>query len=507
MNDRGAPAPSNGARVGALRLALCLAALLAWGAVAAGRGLVAGDPALPSAAVPAFEAAVAAADAAAASPLPWSPDATAWRPALSAVRAAVAAAPGHPAPLRLQLRAYALVGWWVRAAATIDDLVDATMAVDPTATDPWDDAGEPVPAGPPTGELVARTFAELGFARYQAGALDAALEVYERWSALAPDEPEAIRWIGRIWLERGDPVTALPFWVRLDELLPDDDTVAFFLAGARLGAEVGPVAGAAFRQGVARYEAGDLEGAAASFETARTAAPQFADAQAWAGRVALESGRPAEALARYRDAAALRPADGGIAFFVRLAQAQVDFGVAAGRALFAGFTAYEAGDAAAAASSFEAAAAANAAYAEAWAWLGRVRQEQGRFAEAEAAWARVVALDPGDERARGFLNLAREQQAYQGAAGSGTAADFAAGVAAFERADFTEALTRFVRAVEADPTSGLGWTWLGRVAYAVRDFTTAADALGRARTLLPDDEDVAWFAEDAAARLAEEAEP
>jgi cytochrome c-type biogenesis protein CcmH/NrfG len=116
-----------------------------------------------------------------------------------------------------------------------------------------------------------------------------------------------------------------------------------------------------------------------------------------------------------------------------------------------------------------------------------------------------LALDPGDERARGFLNLAREQRAYadEGPGGSAAAAEaFAAGVAAFERAELSLAAARFREVVAVDPASVLGWTWLGRVAYTLRDFASAADAYGRALELAPEDDDIAWFAADAAARAA-----
>jgi len=505
MSGRGAPPRWCTPGAGTLGRVVLVVALL-WGAASAERGLAPGEPPLPEAARPAFTAAVSAADAAAASPHPWSPDAPLWRPALVAVRAAVAAAPDHPAPLRLLVRSYALVGWWVRAADAIEALHTALATHEPAPADPWGDGAEPVPDGPATADLVALTFAELGFARYQAGALESALEVYGRWLALSPDEPEALRWSGRVWLESGDPAAALPFWARLAELRPDDVSAAYFLSEARLAVEVGPAASAAFRLGVARHEAGDLAGAAEAFEAARLAAPSFAEAEAWAGRVALERGRPGEALERYRAAAALRPTDGGYAYFVRLSRAQAAYGIEAGSAFVAGLTAYEAGDPDGATARLEEAVAANPDVGEAWAWLGRLHQEGGRYAAAEAAWARVVALDPGDERARGFLNLAREQHAYS-RNDPAAAADFAAGVAAFERADFSEALRRFAAVVTADPESGVGWSWLGRVAYAVRDFATAADAFEVAKGLLPGDEDVAWFAEEAAARRAEEAAP
>jgi len=488
-----------------------LAALLSLAAVAAAQagvastGVAPGEPPLPAAAEAAFVAAQAAAEAAVASPPPRHPDAPAWRTALAASRAAVDAAPEHPATRRLLFRVYALVGWWVRAVEAAEELREAALALDPPPDDPWADAVPVVPDGPTTLDLVGRAYAEMGFSRYQVGAWDQALLAYERWLEAFPDAPDALRWIGRIRLERDDPEGALPYWERLVELRPDDEAARHFLTAARLGVQVGPAASRAFQQGLARYEAGDLTGAAEGFGSALGAAPSFADAHAWAGRVALEDERPADAAGHYRAALELRPEDAGLAYFLRVAETQRDHGVTAGRAFFDGLNAYESSEPDRAGEAFELAVAADAGFGEAWAWLGRVRQEQGRYAAAEDAWARVLALNPGDERARGFLNLAREQRAYadEGPGGSAAAAEaFAAGVAAFERAELSLAAARFREVVAVDPGSVLGWTWLGRVAYTQRDFELAADAYGRALELAPGDDDIAWFAADAAARAA-----
>ena len=483
-----------------------LAALLSLAAAAAAQaGVAPGEPALPASAEAAFAEARAAAAAAVASPPPRHPDAPAWRTALATSRAAVDAAPGHPATHRLLFRVYALVGWWVRAVEAAEELRGVALALDPPAGDPWADAVPVVPDGPSTLDLVGRAYAEMGFSRYQVGAWEQALLAYERWLEAFPDEPDALRWIGRIRLERDDPEGALPYWERLVELRPEDEAARHFLTAARLGVQVGPAASRAFQQGLARYEAGDLAAAAEGFGSALEAAPSFADAHAWAGRVALEDERPADAAGHYRAALELRPDDAGLAYFLRVAETQRDRGVTAGRAFFDGLTAYESGALDRAGEAFELAVAADAAFGEAWAWLGRVRQEQGRYAAAEDAWARVLALDPGDERARGFLNLAREQRAYadEGSGGSAAAAEaFAAGVGAFERAELSLAAARFREVVAVDPASVLGWTWLGRVAYTQRDFASAADAYGRALELAPEDDDIAWFAADAAARAA-----
>ena len=467
-------------------LAIAALAALVLGSSAARSGLAPGDPPLPPAAIEPFAAAVAAAEAAAVSPRPWSPDAPAWRAALTAAREALEAAPEHPATLRLQLRVFGLVGWWVRAVEVADDLAAAVVRgsagtdAGGAGTDAWADPEPAVPQGPPTSELVARSYAELAFSRYQAGAREDALAVYERWLTAFPDHPDALRWIGRLRLELGDPAAAVPVWSRLLEVLPGDAAAQYFLAAARLGAEVGAEASSAFLRGIEGYERGDLAAAAEGFSEAVERAPEFVDAWAWAGRVALEDARAADAARAYARAVELRPDDAGLAYFLRVAATQRDHGVTAGRAFFAGLAAYERGDVAAAAEAFEVAARNATAFVDAWAWLGRVRHEQGRFADAEAAWSRVVRLDPDDERARGFVALARAQQAYAGpGVADRVAAAFGAGVAAFERADLDEATRRFREVVAADAQATVAWAWLGRVAMAKRDFEAAAEAYGR----------------------------
>ncbi len=476
------------------RHTLVLMVTLLMAAAPAQSALAPGDPPLPAGVEDVWARAVEAAEFASTTPHPWTPDADAWATALRAARAAVAAAPEHPAPQRLLTRVYATVGWWVRVLDAADTLVDLR----PDA--PWADAEPPVPPGPTTAALVADAYRNLGFARYQADDLQGAAQVFERWVAAFPDDPDGRRWLARALLDLRDPSGAMPHLERWLELQPDDPDATFFLTEARLAVDVGSEASFAFREGAARYAAGDLAGAAESFELARNAAPSFADAHAWAGRVALERGDPASAVVAFAAAVELRPDDDGLRYFLRLAETQVAFGVEAGRAFFAGLSAYELGDPETAATRFEEAVTANDAFAEAWAWLGRTRQELGRLAAAERAWARVVALDPADRRASDFLNLLRQQLAYGAGDDDPAANAFAAGVAAFERAEFAQARERFEAVVAADPEAGLAWAWLGRLAYTQRDFEEAALAYERAARLLPDDEDVAWFAEDSAWR-------
>ena len=425
---------------------------------------------------------------------PNTPDHAGWREGLAVGRRALTLA-DHPDVHRFLGRTYALVGWSVRAIVHFD----AVLAAGETLEDP---DGVVVPEVT-SGALYAAASADLGFARYGLGDIAGAIQIYERWHEAVPGDLEPVRWLGRLHLERLDPEAALPFWEQLAAIDPADEAVAFYLGEARRGAAIGPEASRAFREGLTAYEAGEMTQALEWFEAAVSAAPEYADAAVWAGRTALELQRPALALRYWQRVLALRPDDGGAAYFVRVASDQERYGVTAGRAFHDGLAAYQRGEREAAVAAFEAAVAANDAFLEAWVWLARVRQEIGRYDDSVEAWERVLELDPGDGRARYFLNIARQQRGVAAEAG----VVFAEGIAAFEASDLVTAEARFAEAVAIDPVAVQAWVWLGRVAFSLQRFEEAARAFGRASELDPDDDDIAFFAAESAALAAEAAAP
>jgi tetratricopeptide (TPR) repeat protein len=424
-------------------------------------------------------------------PEPWTPDHPGWREGLAIGRRALQLA-DHPDVHRFLGRTYGLVGWSIRSLAHFDVLLEAGEILD----DPEGVVAPDVSSR----SIYAAAAADLGFARYGAGDLEGAIAIYERSLAAVPDDMNAVSWLGRLHLERGDPFMALPYWERLAEAVPDDEAVAFYLAEARRGAAIGPEASSAYRRGLTAYEAGSPAVALEHFEAAVAAAPTFADAAVWAGRTALELDLPVLALPHWERVVELRPDDAGAAYFLRLARDLTEYGITAGRAFHDGLTAYQQGESEAAVASFEAAVGANAAFLEAWVWLARVRQEIGRYDASVTAWERVLELDPGDARARYFLNIARQQRGVAAEAG----VVFAEGIAAFEASDLATAEARFAEAARIDPNAVQAWVWLGRVAFSLQRFEEAAEAYGRAAALAPDDDDIAFFAAESAALAAPE---
>lgn len=487
---RTAGGPRAYARARLRHLAAVVIALLACGAALA--ATLPDDAPLPAEAEAALERGAAAAAEGLADPAPPHPDHAIWRLVLEAADEALEVS-DHAVTRRFQARAYALTGWSVRALRAFDELVadGHPLGVDEERLVPEVSSLT----------LYAQAAADMAFARYQAGDREGAERVYARWSELDPEAAEPLRWLGRLALERSDPDAALPYWQRLVDLWPDDAAAAYSLRETQRALDVGTAAAAAFRDGMSAYQLGDVEAAFAAFEAALAANPEYLEAAVWAGRTALELGRPTAAVEYWSRVLRERPDDGGAAYFLRLAEDQARHGVTAGAAFHDGMAAYEREDLEAASVALEAAVAANDTFTQAWVWLARVRQELGLYESAVVAWERVLDLDPDDARARYFAALARQQQGVRPEAGH----VFAEAVAAYERADFASADARLRDVIAIDPTSVTAWAWLGRVAFGERRFEDAAVAYGRAAELDPSDDGLAFFARESATLAAEAA--
>ena len=89
---------------------------------------------------------------------------------------------------------------------------------------------------------------------------------------------------------------------------------------AQEGAQYGLSAVQTFRKGYGQYTTGDKAGAEASFLAATAAAPTYAKAWAWLGRVRYEAKNYAGAAEAYGKAAQLDPNDKTSAYYLRLSQ-------------------------------------------------------------------------------------------------------------------------------------------------------------------------------------------
>lgn len=433
------------------------------------------------------------------------PDQPAWTAAYLAAEAAVSTAHDarDDADLRAALlhsaRVYSHIGWHSRAFAAYDSYMAEGGELDDS---PFVAQGVEEALPSDLASFVASAN-QLAFARYQAGDMQGATGYYLSVLDVAGDDREALRWLGRIAFERGDQEgagVAVNYFSRLVELEPDDQTAHYFLELSRERLAVGAEASDAFREAIALYENGDVEAALAGFQAALAAAPDYLEAEVWAGRTALESGRPDVALGHWQRVVAARPDDQGAAWFRGYAQAQVTWGEDAGRAYYDGLASYEAGDLGSAVDSFTMAVEANPEFVDAWVWGARSLQEAGRPLDSIPYWQRVIELDSDDERARWYLaraRTAREHGEVAGPAYYDALANYRAGAA-------ETALEFLETALEATPDFTEAWALRGRIAFQQQRYELAAASYERASELEPGNEDYAFFATEARLLSADE---
>jgi tetratricopeptide (TPR) repeat protein len=337
------------------------------------------------------------------------------------------------------------------------------------------------------------TGTELGFAAYEAQNLEGAIAYYEAVNEVVPDDVETLTWLGRIYLELGQPNEARPYWQRASELDPTNENIGYFSSIIEEQVTVGPEASSMFQTGIRAYEAGKLEEALQAFEWAVSANDTFTQAYVWAGRTSLELGESELAVTYWSEVLELDPSDTRAKYFLEVAQTQVEYGVEAANAFYEGQTYYSQQNLVEAARSFERATQENPQYTQAFVWAARSYQELNQFDKAIPFWERVLELDPNDTRARYFLLLARKQ--ISGDTPSGEA--FMQGITYYQQNDFINAERAFREAVQADNNFADAWGWLGRVYFTVANYPEAATAYARAAQLAPDNSDYRFFADEA----------
>ena len=400
-----------------------------------------------------------------------------WRQALDLGQAALAAAPNDPEAVLFLARTYSRIGWYVRAWPQWQSYLDL---------------GEPL--GPDDATVFAKTGTELGFSRYSVGDLAGALPYFQTVADVQPENAEALSWLGRIALERGDPNAALSYWQQAVALAPDNAGFSFYRDLSAEQGRAGISASNAFRSGLSAYDAGALETALANFETAVAANASFKEALTWAGRTSGELEQWDKATFYWNKVLELAPDDPGAKYFLQLVQDQKQWGAAAASAFYEGQSLYNRGDLEAAAERFDAAARFNPAFKDALVWRARSFQELGEGAKAVDAWRGVLRLDPADKRAAYFLSLAEQQLTYGSEAGRA----FVQGVEQFEVANLSEAEALFQAAVDANPNFAEAWAWLGRARFTQADYAAAASAYAKAAELEPGNDDYRFFADEAA---------
>jgi hypothetical protein len=153
----------------------------------------------------------------------------------------------------------------------------------------WGDAVEKTPRSP-------YAWYNLGRSREAAGDADGALAAYLRAAALDDRDGDAAVNAGAAYLRRGDPDAAAAHVERGARLLPRSAVAQFDLA-------------------LLRFLQGRPPEALEALEAARAAGAEACLTEALGGHVLAVAGRPAEGLARYREAARLGCADAEVGLY------------------------------------------------------------------------------------------------------------------------------------------------------------------------------------------------
>ena len=305
---------------------------------------------------------------------------------------------------------------------------------------------------------------------------------------LAPGDPEALRLLAELYTTTRWYGRAWPAW-------QDYRNAAGALDDQALqdGADTGTTF--AFL----RYQAGELEQALEIYRQVIRYHPSDPRGYVWAGRILLELGDPETAIPYWEQAVELDPADEGAAYFLTLARDQARFGVVAAADLYEGIRLYEAGELDGALPLFQDAAQENPEFREAFVWAGRTGLELGRPELARDYWQRALTLDPENEAAAYFLELAEDQIRW----GVEAVTAFREGVAFYEQGELAFAQGAFRTASSANPDYAAAWAWLGRTLFEQSSYAPAETAYRRASELEPDNEVYLYFTEESGRRLAE----
>ena len=330
------------------------------------------------------------------------PDQPLWAAALAAGAEAERLAPDAPEPQRFLAQVYTSLDWFKRAYDAWARYEQVGGNLDADARSKY-----------------AQMSAALGYSRYAQADLTAALAYYQKADELADDD-QTLTWLALIAFELGRPQTALPYWQQVTQRQPDNPLYAVYLQRTQDQLEHGVEASNAFYEGLSAYNRGESANALDAFAQATRANPDYADAFERAGTLSLTLARPEDAVTYLQRALSLAPDDAQIQGQLRLAQAQVRWGVQAVAHYQNGLRLLEQNQLGAAEEAFTEATLANGRFADAWAQLGRVTRDLGNLETALQAFARAADLEPGEASYQQQANALRAQLAQSQLAQSQT---------------------------------------------------------------------------------------
>ena len=293
----------------------------------------------------------------------------------------------------------------------------------------------------------------------------------------APGNPAALKLRAQIYSDVGFWKSAEGAWDAYLKVVPGD------IAAMKTEAV------AEYNLGYAAYARGDLSRAPAPFAKCLTLDPSNADCALWGGRVSLEGGQFAQAVALYQQAAQLRPQDRVAPYFLGVAQNAGKYGPAATTAFSRAYQNYDADKKADALAGYKAATSAAPNFIEAWREQGRLALELNDAASAKAAYAAAVGLPGATAADRYNQGLAAEGAQF----GLQAVKSFRDAYSKYTAGDKAGAEAGFLAATTATPSYAKAWSWLGRARYEQKNFAGAAEAYAQAVKINPADKAAAYY--------------
>lgn len=249
-----------------------------------------------------------------------------------------------------------------------------------------------------------------GLQLLEADRVDDAIDAFERAERAAPAWIDPLRWRARTLFEAGRP-EAVAAWQQVVDLRPDDEGASWFLARAKLQAEVGRDARIAADEANAATLRGEPARALTAWQRAVEEAPSWLEARLGVARSATAAGEAAVAERAWQQLIAAVP-DGdplraearqGLAMARLLGRLEPDVA----RAYVAAEAAFERGEVDEAVGLLREVVARAPDAVEAWAFLGRIAFAQADWPTAARAYERASELDPADSDLAFFASEAR----------------------------------------------------------------------------------------------------
>ncbi len=352
-----------------------------------------------------------------------------------------------------------------------------------------------------------------GLELYQQGQLIEAINSFEESAQANPNFTESWRWIGRTSIDAGLPARALPAWRKLAQLVPDDESVAYFITVAEEQVTWGNEAGQLLIEGLGLYEKAQLEEANERFVRASQLNTEYVDALRWSARTYQELGNNDLALRFWRRAQALSPNDESISYFIRLLTGEVDppplpvlnnqtnqaqINQTQMNQTLLNQTQFPTGQQAVGLPQQQTQQPVNRQITQ-----QQIQQNQQQVQQQaqEAAVLPPAQTVQNNTPIQGQLNQATSTT-FQSPAQPGTqllttAGAFRAALEAYRTENYVEAIEQLDTVLARNPNSARAWGWMGRIHFEQEDFVKAALFYEKAAELDPTNEDYQLFATEA----------